>query len=124
MAAALGTGLPDTEKLELEALGYAEMQAKSDVYPSNSLFFVLPEAGEVSVGMVVNMGGMSCTSFSAFSLTKYPFERIEPLPEGIGTVVLPATKQGGAIYDLSGRRVTRPERGGVYIIGGQKVVLK
>ena len=124
LAAALGTGLPDTEKLELEALGYAEMQAKSDVYPSNSLFFVLPEAGEVSVGMVVNMGGMSCTSFSAFSLTKYPFERIEPLPEGIGTVVLPATKQSGAIYDLSGRRVTRPERGGVYIIGGQKVVLK
>lgn len=124
VAAALGTSLPDTEDLASQALGYTEMQSKSGTCTSNSVFFVLPEPAEVSVGLVVNMGGLQCMAFSSFSLTKYPLEQIEALPEGIEPVTQPEAQRDDTIYDLSGRRVLRPEQGGVYIIGKQKVILK
>ena len=124
LAVAPGKGLPNSADLETKALGYMAMEAKSDAHPSNSLSFVLTEATEVSLGMVVNMNGQNCATFSAFNLVKYPLEQIEALPEGIEDITLTQEKRDGTIYDLYGRRVIRPERGGVYIIGGQKVMVK
>ena len=124
LAVAAGQTLPNTADLAAQALAYTAMEAKSDQYPSNSLFFVLPEPTEVSLGMVVNMNGQNCATFSAFNLVKYPLEQIEALPEGIEDITLTQEKRDGTIYDLYGRRVIRPERGGVYIIGGQKVMVK
>ena len=44
-------------------------------------------------------------------------------PTGINAVTS-ATKADGNIYDLSGRRVAQPTKGGLYIVNGRKVVLK
>ena len=32
--------------------------------------------------------------------------------------------EAGAVYDLQGRRVKNPRKGGLYIINGRKVVIK
>ncbi len=43
--------------------------------------------------------------------------------DGIGSVTaLTGTDGAKAVYDLSGRRVAKPQTGGVYIVGGKKVV--
>ena len=35
-----------------------------------------------------------------------------------------ATQNSAIIYDLTGRRVENPTKGGIYIIGGKKVIIK
>jgi hypothetical protein len=55
------------------------------------------------------------------TLTKSPAENTTPYPVGIMTVN--AEKQNGQFFDLQGRRVAKPAKG-LYIINGQKVVIK
>ncbi len=43
---------------------------------------------------------------------------------GIGSAVTETATDTQAVYDLSGRRVTAPVKGGVYISGGKKFILK
>ena len=56
------------------------------------------------------------------------FRRIDILVKGEGeaTGIEKHEEQNGAvnseIYDLSGRRVIVPQKGGVYIVGGKKIV--
>ena len=44
------------------------------------------------------------------------------LPTAIGKVTLSPKENSTSIYDLQGRRVVRPEHGGVYVRGGRKLV--
>ncbi len=44
------------------------------------------------------------------------------LPTAIGRITLTKEEGSSLLYDLQGRRVLQPERGGVYIRGGQKIV--
>ena len=46
----------------------------------------------------------------------------EIIPTGINSV--DATTEGDVIFDLQGRKVTRPTKRGVYIVNGRKVVIK
>lgn len=44
---------------------------------------------------------------------------------GIDDIELDATTgNSGAVYDLSGRRVTAPVKGGIYVVGGKKILVK
>lgn len=124
LAVAAGKGLPNSADLETKALGYMAMEAKSDAHPANSLNFVLTEQTEVSLGMVVNMNGKNCATFQSFSLMKSNVETIVPLPTSIAPVSPDAPGTTAPLYDILGRRVWTPVRGGVYIRGGQKIVVK
>lgn len=125
LVAAEGAGLPDTDALDsAPTLGYTLMDEKSDANMSNTLFFIVTEETEVSIGVLSNLSGKNCMTVKSFSLMNYPCETIENDPAGISDAVLQQSKRGNAIYDLYGRRVLKPEKGGVYIIGGQKVILK
>ncbi len=44
-------------------------------------------------------------------------------PVGIGNTLVDEDNQSGTVYDLSGRRVENPTKG-IYIINGQKVIMK
>lgn len=45
-----------------------------------------------------------------------------PAPTAIATALAPQTEAKAAIYDLQGRRVNKPSRGGIYIVGNKKVI--
>lgn len=45
-------------------------------------------------------------------------------PAGIGSVVLSDLPAGIPLYHIDGRRVTSPIRGGVYVVGGRKIIMK
>ena len=74
--------------------------------------------------MVVNMKGNNCATFQSFSLMKSNVETIVPLPTSIAPVSPDAPGTTAPLYDILGRRVWTPVRGGVYIRGGQKIVVK
>ena len=65
---------------------------------------------------------MLCTSAEAdvegYALTP------EPLPTGVRSALSGVQPLALPLYDLSGRRVSRAVKGGVYIQGGRKVVMK
>lgn len=67
IVAAAGTTLPITEELE-QALDYTAMKPKGQT-SSNKVGFVLTEETTVSLGLVVNMNGMSCMTLQRFRLT-------------------------------------------------------
>ena len=57
----------------------------------------------------------------AATLTKNP--AVDPTPYPVGIYTLSADQQNGTIFDLQGRRVVAPRKG-LYIIDGNKVVIK
>lgn len=124
LVAAPGKGLPDTAELGTAALGFTPMKEKSTTVTSNEVYFMLNEESEVSLGLVCNMSGQTCMTISSFGLQSTTYEHLVNDLTGIEDIPVSVTPVSKAIYDLSGRRVLRPVRGGVYIIGGQKVVLK
>ena len=69
-----------------------------------------------------NKAYMLCTSAEAdvegYALTP------EPLPTGVRSALSGVQPLALPLYDLSGRRVSRAVKGGVYIQGGRKVVMK
>lgn len=78
----------------------------------------------------VSQPGASNTKAVLFSfdeskgVKEEPEEPDEPeiIPTGINNV--DATTEGDVIFDLQGRKVTRPTKRGVYIVNGRKVVIK
>ena len=87
--------------------------------------FVVPEDGEVSVGMVFNLSGQSCITFSSFTLEKMAFRQIgDPTITGIEGPVS-AEVDDNVQIDIDGTKVTlntlRPERVRLFGIDGRCV---
>ncbi len=72
--------------------------------------------------LAANKAYMLCTSAEAdvegYALTP------APLPTGVSTALAAPAHAASPLYDLSGRRVQRAVKGGVYIRDGRKVVVK
>ena len=118
LAAAAGEGLPNTNDLGSKALGYAPLEDRV-------MEFVVPEDGEVSVGMVFNLSGQSCITFSSFTLEKMAFRQIgDPTITGIEGPVS-AEVDDNVQIDIDGTKVTlntlRPERVRLFSIDGRCV---
>lgn len=84
-----------------EAIGLYPLAADVDSLSGNRAYLVLPAA------------------FAG--VTYIPFSSITPTV-GIEKVV--ATEGDTRIYDLQGRRVLTPTKGGIYIVGGKKLIYK
>ena len=124
LVAAPGSTLPGTLDLADGALAYKLMQPKSAEVTSNAITFTLTQPATVSVGLLVNMEGKQCLTLSNFSLTRYTLGTLRPVPEAVEHISLTPGAGSPAIYDLSGRPVTRPVRGQIYIMQGRKVMLR
>lgn len=123
LVVANGTGLPNTADLLTSGAAFTELQDKSSDVTSNTVYFTVKEETTLSLGLLVNMGASSALCFNSFEVTRYTY--VEPvIPDGIDEAVTTIENHGSAIYDLSGRRVTNPVKGGVYVIGGKKVIVK
>lgn len=122
LAVALGEGLPNTADINT-AVAYTAMEPKSTEVTSNSVYFVLTEEAKVSLGIVANLSGNQLMSFTKFSLTKLGCTDLSTRQNGISDT-LHATSEPSNIYDLSGRRVATPAKGGVYIVNGKKLIIK
>ncbi|MBP5771412.1 MAG: DUF5013 domain-containing protein [Bacteroidaceae bacterium] len=146
LVAAEGTGLPDYANLGAEALGYSNC--------AGACTFVIKEESTVSLGLVTNQSGKTCHTIQAFSLKKKEFTLMDAdNPVGIrelenevaATTTLQATGGLGCIkvttyepqridvFDLSGRLLrsefiegtaTLRARRGIYVVGGQKVMVR
>ena len=68
LVAAKGNTLPVTDELD-QAIAYTAMVPKGQVM-SNSVGFALPEETTVSIGLLVNMSGMTCMALQRFTLTR------------------------------------------------------
>ncbi|MBP3228115.1 MAG: beta-N-acetylhexosaminidase [Bacteroidaceae bacterium] len=66
-------------------------------------------------------GGTFILRPKAWGAGFWVFEKSD-VETGISSVLLPATGDPAAVYDLQGRRVQSPQKGGVYVKGGRKVV--
>ena len=114
---------PNTADLLTSGAAFTELQDKSSDVTSNTVYFTVKEETTLSLGLLVNMGASSALCFNSFEVTRYTY--VEPvIPDGIDEAVTTIENHGSAIYDLSGRRVTNPVKGGVYVIGGKKVIVK
>jgi hypothetical protein len=60
---------------------------------------------------------------AGFSAQARKFVNIPTTSTGVGGVKTTVVAADGAYYDLSGRRVTAPARGTIYIHNGKKVKL-
>ena len=60
-----------------DALASKAMQPGSSAVKSNSVIFILSEETEVSMGLVINMGGKSCCTLNDFQLLKVDYEEIK-----------------------------------------------
>ena len=118
-----GEGLPDTDGLSDGSIAFKALETKSEDTMENSVMFQLSEQKEVSLGLLVNMSGSAVLTFSEFTLMKYPMVELQ-MPEGIDSVLAPGAAKQHAVYDLWGRRVVNPVKGGIYVVDGQKVVVK
>lgn len=146
LVAAEGVGLPNATDFSTDALGYAQC--------GNTCSFVLTKETQVSLGLVSNVSGQSCHTIQAFSLKKKELTQIEAdEPVGIqevefeisGAATLQAAGGLGCIkvtalepqrvdiFDVSGRLVysemlegtaTVRARRGLYLVGGQKVLVR
>lgn len=120
-----GKGLPDTWLLD-DATAFEKMIDKSSA-SSNSVKFSLDEETEMSLGLVVNMSNRMCMVIDEFVLERESIEYIEADGKTTGIEnIVDVTEQPviEGIYDLQGRRVIEPKKGGIYIINGNKVLVK
>ena len=77
--------------------------------------------------MLENKSNYSIMDFNqAYETLKAAYDKLqEAVTTGIeDTTIDTAAGENGAVYDLSGRRVTDPVKGGVYVVGGKKVLMK
>lgn len=122
----LGTGLPNTAKLD-DAIAYKKMAAKGNAM-DNSIEFTLEQESNVSLGLLVNMTGQACMAIDRFSLERDNVEYIEADGEtatSIESIVENENWNGDdSIYDLHGRKVLETQKGNIYIIKGKKVLVK
>ena len=125
VVAAKGTGLPNTADLD-DAITYTKMAEKGNVM-SNFIEFSLTEETKVSLGLLVNMSGQSCMAIQSFVLERDNTVYIDADGETTSIeCITEVTEQygNGAIYDLQGRKVLQPQKGGIYIKNGKKFFVK
>ncbi len=117
LVANAGKTLPDAADLN-SALSYVKL---SDA----TITFVVSEKQEVALGVLVaSMSGQNIFTIQKFQLTYAPLDVREPVDPS-GMTVIPATAPASdAVYDLSGRRITAPQSGQLYIQSGQKRIRK
>ena len=128
LMAAKGKGLPDYNEAD-QALGYCNLNKK--------LSFVVNEECEVSLGILSNQSGQTCSTIQTFTLTSKPFQLVDANGETIADHIRESLQESTApdntlFYDLSGRKVNngqrRMENGqlprGIYIHNGKKIVRK
>ena len=146
MTVAAGSGLPDSDKLDDEALGYALC--------GQTCSFVITEPLEVSIGLVATTSGKTCHTIKNFVLKQKDYElvkadlddTVEQLPDevaashtlqatgGLGVIRIQVSEpQRVDIFDLGGKRIwgefvefgaTVPVRRGMYLVGQQKVLVR
>lgn len=112
-----GKTLLGNDTYQENALGWAKLT-------NGEVSFTLDEETIVSLGILVNLEGQQSFHMDYFSLMGLPIETLETVtPTTISTPNIPKEPQlqSGEIYDLSGRQVSRPQKG-VFIQNGQKVV--
>lgn len=49
---------------------------------------------------------------------------VDEMTEGIDAVVVDNATEAPVLHDMQGRRVTEPQRGGMYVVNGKKVIFK
>lgn len=112
---ASGTDISGTNKLE--GITSATAVTAGQYYGLKSNAFVPVNAGTVPAGKALLPAGLVS---SARELT-FVFEGDETT--GVKTIDNGQwTIDNGAIYDLQGRKVTKPVKGGLYIVNGKKVI--
>jgi hypothetical protein len=127
LVAASGRGLPNVADIK-SSLAYAQA--------NKAINFIVPESGEVSLGLVSNQSGKACMTIGYFTLTKKDFNMVdadgETVVKDIEHSPLNIEHSSGAIYDLGGRKMVNGQWSmvngnlpkGVYIHNGKKVVVK
>ena len=141
-----GSGLPDFNDLSTQAIAYCRAYLKC--------VFVLAKPTKVSIGFLSNQSGQKCHTIQQMMLAKSSFESFEANGEdaievvesevsatkklqafgGLGSITIQVTEpQDVNVYTLSGQniwsnRIERsariPARRGIYIVNGQKVMVK
>ena len=94
---------------------------------SNMIEFMLHEATEVSLGLLVNMTDKLCMTIESFTLEVDNTEYLEANGETTSVECVTEVEDrwnDNAVYDLMGRRVLNPTKGGIYIKNGKKIFVK
>ena len=121
-----GKGLPNTANIG-EAIAYTKMAEKSGSKMSNNVEFSLETETTVSLGLLVNMSGKECMAIQRFVLELDNAVYLEADGEttSIGCITEVTEQNGnGAIYDLQGRKILQPQKGGIYIKNGKKFFVR
>ena len=119
------TGLPNTADLD-NALAYTQMVQKGSTM-SNFVEFTLSKETKVSLGLLVNMTGDICMAINSFVLERDNTVYIEANGETTSienTWDVTGHNGDNAVYDLQGRRVLEPKKGGIYIKNGKKYFVR
>ena len=62
---------------------------------------------------------------SYYTYDGYSWSEYEGMDDEATAIALPELENStAAVYTLHGQRVTTPQKGGIYIVGGKKVVVK
>ncbi len=93
-------------------------------YYNNELDVYLAEGEDLTIGLnlVGNIVTYNWSVFDDFTIS-YLGNGDENMPEAVESVEAAADAANAAIYDLSGRKVSKPQKG-IYIVNGKKVVIK
>ena len=117
----------------------AECEEKALAWSSledGSIDFELSEEKDVSLGIIVNLTGQCSFGINTFKLEGVTIEPLTPTdPDGIVEIEngkLKVESLGGAVYDLTGRRVANGQCSmfngqlpkGIYIKDGNKIAIK
>ena len=92
--------------------------ADNAYYGLSGNVFKKVNAGTVPAGKALLPAGLVSSPALEF---KFVFE---DETSGISNITQALSKGEGAIYDLQGRKVAEPKKGGLYIVNGKKVVIK
>lgn len=125
IAVGSGKNMPGTASIE-NAIAYSRMVDKS-IAMQNSVEFSLDEESQVSLGLIINMNGKICMTIKEFTLESDNTEYLEANGETTAIECIMENFESEAdnvIYDLQGRKVLKPTKGGIYIKNGKKYLVK
>ena len=118
LVAAEGDGLPLTADLDAQALGYAPMADKE-------MYFVVDKDKEVSLGLLINMSGLSCLTIDHLRLERLNYRQVNAQGETTGIGQAQTTPDEGLTISVAGGKtvltVAAPRRVSVYNVAGQLV---
>ncbi|MBQ8336047.1 MAG: DUF5013 domain-containing protein [Bacteroidaceae bacterium] len=117
-----GEGLPGVDELA-EAIAYTKM-AEKETTMSNKVKFHLEEETTISLGLLVNLSGEQCMAIERFILEQDNLELIGESTSAECVVENGEERKDNTLYDLQGRKVLTPKKGGIYIRGGKKMLAK